>query len=747
MIPQNMTKTRIVLLTDCFADLAGGAERQIYELIRGLDKNRYDVHVISLDCRGQAPRELIESTGAQLHIFRVVRIYGISGLIQGVRFKHFLEDNHIDILMTYHFSSDIWGTFWGKVAGVRTIISNRRDLGFWRNALHVATYKLINPWVNKIVTNSQSIKEMVVKEEGVPLESIEVIYNGVHLPEKLSPETPTLRVQLGLKVNDIVIMHVANLKPVKGHQYLLEAFAAIEKQHPDIKLVLIGRDELNGQLQKMAEGLNILDKVIFLGKRDDVQSLLRDADIGVLPSLSEGMSNSILEYMAASKPVIATKVGGNLEMIKNGFNGFLVEPENAQQLKEALLVLINDRQKRLDMGSAGYERVQNEFSMEAMIDHYEELFNDKSTIKVLHLISSGGLFGAERVVLNLASKAKGTTSFVGAINNSHNPHIEIIEEAKSLDLNTVVFDSKGKFDLRTIGAVKKFIIEHKIDIVHTHNYKSDIIGLMATELTGAKWIATHHGWVETDKKLKFYEKIDSFILKCVQKLVLVSSGMKQSFLRKNIKEARLEIIDNGIPIEKFNCQTQNGNTRHLLGIGPEDCAIVIVGRMSFEKGHGVFLKAAFEVVKNIKKVKFIIVGDGALKEELKQKTRDLNLSDCVIFTGIRQDMPAIYAACDILVNSSYSEGLPMTILEAMASGLPVIATDVGAVGEVIKNQKNGILIQAGDDHHLALSMIELARDKEKRRYFAQKAYQDVCARFSDTSMAQKYKKVYEDVLT
>src|ERR1700691_386278 len=127
-------KTNIVLLTDCLADLAGGAEKQIYELAGRLDKSKYNVFVVSLDCWGKASRELIESTGSQLNIFRVVRIYGISGLVQGIRFYNFLRQNQIKIILTYHFSSDMWGTFWGHLAGVPVIMSNRRDMGFWRNA-------------------------------------------------------------------------------------------------------------------------------------------------------------------------------------------------------------------------------------------------------------------------------------------------------------------------------------------------------------------------------------------------------------------------------------------------------------------------------------------------------------------------------------------------------------------------------------------------------------------------------------
>jgi glycosyltransferase involved in cell wall biosynthesis len=366
--------------------------------------------------------------------------------------------------------------------------------------------------------------------------------------------------------------------------------------------------------------------------------------------------------------------------------------------------------------------------------------------KILHLISSGGLFGAERVVLNLACKSKEITSFVGAINNLHNPHLEIIEEAKKLGLKTIVFESKGKFDFGTITAIKKFIIENKIDIVHTHNYKADIAGFGATRSTSAKWVVTNHLWHSTNQKLRFYEFIDAFVSKFASKVVAVSSRIKQDLMRKGLKADRLIVIDNGIPIEKFDRQIRNESMRSSLGIAPGDCAIMIVGRLAVEKGHAVFLKAAAQVVKNVQNVKFVIVGDGPLREELKAQTRHLNLSVYVIFTGILEDMPAVYAIGDIMVNASFAEGLPMTILEAMASRLPVIATDVGAVGEVIKDQETGILIKPGDEHQLALKIIELVKDKEKRQRLTQKAHQEVCTRYSDTRMAERYKEIYFSAL-
>ncbi len=370
------SKRRIVLLTDCLADLAGGAEKQIHELAKGLDKTKFEVFVVSLDCWGQAPRQVIESTGSQLQIFRVKRVYGISGLRQGLRFFHFLRDNRIDALVTYHFSSDLWGTAWARLAGVKTIISNRRDMGFWRRVPHILAYRMINRFVDTIVVVSQSIKAMVIKEEGFDAQRIKVIYNGVHNSAGTSPgDRATL---LGVKPDDVVLMHVANLKPIKGHEFLLRALPTIVRNNPRVKLFLVGKDASDGKLQRLVQELNISDQVKFLGKRDDVGALVLAADICLLPSLSEGMSNAILEYMAAGKPTIATRVGGTPELIRDGQEGLLVEKANTAELEQALRRLIDDKPRRLSMGQAALRKVKAEFSMLAMIRSYERLLDGRS---------------------------------------------------------------------------------------------------------------------------------------------------------------------------------------------------------------------------------------------------------------------------------------------------------------------------------------------------------------------------------
>jgi len=215
---------------------------------------------------------------------------------------------------------------------------------------------------------------MVLDTEGVKPEKVKVIINGVELPQN-DVDPLKKRAELGLNPLDMVIMHVANLRPVKGHKYLIEAFAGVEKRFAGIRLVLIGKDELNGELQSLAKSLNVQDKVLFLGQRLDVDELLAVSDICVLPSLSEGLSNAILEYMSHGKPVIATRVGGNPEIIQHGYNGLLVDKANAQQLAAALLELIESEHQRTTLGTNGLNMIQYHFSIQAMMNNYQKVLS------------------------------------------------------------------------------------------------------------------------------------------------------------------------------------------------------------------------------------------------------------------------------------------------------------------------------------------------------------------------------------
>ena len=744
-----MNKVHLVLLTDCIADLMGGAERQIYELARSLDKTRYRVTIASLECVGQAPSHLIEAAGCEFVAFRVKRIYGVDGLRQGLAFRRFLIKENVEILQTYHFSSDIWGPIWARFTPVRYVVSNRRDMGFWRNKAHLQAYRWVNNWVDRIVVVSDSIKHLVHTQEGVSNTKVTTIYNGVHLAEAAEFEAITARQELGLSKNDIVIMHVANLYPVKNHTSLLDAVAGLCEQHTNLTLVLVGEGELRSELQDQAQRLGIRDQVQFLGKREDARRLLSAADICVLPSNSEGMSNSILEYMAAAKPVIASRVGGNPELVSEGKTGFLVDNNGTAELNEALRKLINDPGLRNTMGKEGLKRIHERFTMAAMVASYDNLLSSSisgptSNTSICHLVSSNGMFGAERVITNLAQHPD-LRSYVSTVHNQHNPHHELIDESQRLGLNTVSFHSRRRIDFRTAFQIRRFLRQHNIELLHSHNYKADVLAFLATRFSQTHWVATNHTWHGLDKKLRLYEKLDAFLLRFARHVTAVSPEIRSELLARGVSADKTSVIDNGINIEQFALGHNTYNLKQELGIRPGEPVVAMIGRLSPEKCHASLLNAAPHVLQHHPNTRFLIIGDGPLNRQLQAQAKKMDLEESFVFAGIRDDMPAIYAICDLLVNASTIEGLPMTILEAMAASLPVITLDGKGNRDLIEEGKNGYMIYEQDTEKFADRIIKLWEDKQKMQEIS--AYANKFAKQYDiVNYVDKLVQIYQNAI-
>lgn len=740
-------KYRFLILIDVLADVLGGAERQVYELLRGIDKSTFEIYLCILHQK-KIPEEL-SAISSQLSALGVKKIYGLKGIVEGFKFAKFFKKEKIDILMTYHFGSDIWGTVFGKLAGVSAIVSNRRDEGFWRKRYHILAYQLVSRWVDKIIVVSEAVKTMVLRDEKVDSEKVEVIYNGVDV-ERFSKTQ--INKDLGLPEGAKIITCVGNLRFVKGHRYLIEAVAVVVAKFPQAHFFLVGDGELRSELIRLAQQLKIENNVHFLGKRDDVPSILAATDICVLPSLSEGLSNTLLEYMASGKSVVATRVGGNAEVICNEKNGILVPAKDSQALAYQVIRLLSDEVFANSLAQKAKADVKERFNLQKQISYTEaflkEAWGEKKKIRVLHLISSNGLFGAEKVLLSLTDCGNkfGLKSFVGAVKNLHNPHLEIIEEAKKTGLNSVVFESRGRFDLATIFRIVRFLKENDINIIHTHNYKSDLLGMLAAVISGKKWIATNHVWHGFDRKLRFYEGLDAFVLRFARKIIAVSDEIQRDLIKKGVPQQKIRVIYNGINIQQLCPTTSSNGLRRSLGINDTDVVVTNIGRLSPEKGHEVLLKAAEEITAKNAQVKFLIVGDGQLTQKLKSYAQDSGLGGKVVFTGIRSDIADILRASDIYVNSSFIEGLPITILEAMAAQLPIVATKVGAVPKVIKNGVNGILVEAGDIRGLSKAILSLVSHADKRKALAMQAYSDVNSDFSVERMCQQYIQIYQELL-
>jgi glycosyltransferase involved in cell wall biosynthesis len=245
--------------------------------------------------------------------------------------------------------------------------------------------------------------------------------------------------------------------------------------------------------------------------------------------------------------------------------------------------------------------------------------------------------------------------------------------------------------------------------------------------------------------MRLYEGLDALVLRFAKRIVAVSQDVKSDLIAKRVPPAIIRIVENGIDLDRFNDAGSTEALRAAFGVHEHD-VVTIAGRLSPEKGHQTFLQAVkrFSLIRD--NVKFLVVGDGPLKEELWAESVRLNLDDRVVFVGFRSDMPDVYALTDVLVNASSIEGLPMTILEAMASKVPVIATRAGGIPNIITHDVTGLLVDPHDVDALEAAIASLVQDDHKRRRIAAAAFAFVSVGHSCEGMCDAYKRVYHEVL-
>ena len=272
----------------------------------------------------------------------------------------FLRKENVDIVQTYFFDSNCLGVLCGRVAHVKKIISCRRDLGFWYTKNLLLFLQICNALTDRILVNSNSVKDNVLRLEKVYPNKIDIIKNGIDASSYRYE--PSFRVaarnELSVDQDDVCIGLIANMsRPVKRVDLFVEAARIILSKGIHAKFFILGDGYLRDELQERVDSYCLASQIIFLGKKFDKRRLLSALDIAVLSSDAEGFSNAIMEYMAAGIPTVASNVDGNLELIKPGNNGLLFEKGNAEDLSKKLLELILHPSLCLKLGGRAVEDI------------------------------------------------------------------------------------------------------------------------------------------------------------------------------------------------------------------------------------------------------------------------------------------------------------------------------------------------------------------------------------------------------
>jgi glycosyltransferase involved in cell wall biosynthesis len=370
-ISNNAVHRRIKVLHLITSLEVGGAQHGMLLGLPRFDIDKYEHIICSITDRMQMA-EQFRKAGIEVHSLGLNRK---TDLGVAIRLRKLLKQQRPDILHTYLLHSNVLGRVVGRLAGVPVIIGSERTIGQARLWGRLVT-RLTNPLTDAVEVNSETGGRAIENFLGVPRQKVEVVRSGVDLSEfGSSTKRAQIRVDLKQPIDTHLVLFIGRLRPVKGVEFGIRAFAAALKQHPKMHLALAGEGELLQQLQAISVELGIADNVTFLGVRNDLPDLLAAADSLIMPSLNEGFPRVAIEAMASGTPVIATNVGGNPEAIIDEETGILVPSKDVPALTAALVRLVTDDQLQERLGSAGKERSNQNYSVEKYTSRLDELYS------------------------------------------------------------------------------------------------------------------------------------------------------------------------------------------------------------------------------------------------------------------------------------------------------------------------------------------------------------------------------------
>ena len=372
----------------------GGSAENTYLTLIGLSRAGYDLILVTGPSdesqSGEREREAVRANleRAERAGIRIVRIRGlVRNMKPGGDLSAFLELLRVvrvekpRIVHTHTSKAGILGRWAAWLCRVPVIVHTPHGHVFWgyfgllETKLYVTLEKITARITDRIVALTGQERDDHLRFRVAPPEKFVTIHSGVDLSrfDAALYDRSKIRIELDIPPGDLVVGTAGRLTPVKGHVHLIAAAAKILAVHPDTTFVLLGDGELKGRLIEQAEALGLAGKVRFPGWRPDVAAVMSAFDVFVLPSLNEGMGRVLVEAMALSKPVVASRTGGIKDLVADGSNGLLVPPGDAGDLADAILRLLGDAALRAAMGGEGRRRAEI-YSAERMVEKIEELY-------------------------------------------------------------------------------------------------------------------------------------------------------------------------------------------------------------------------------------------------------------------------------------------------------------------------------------------------------------------------------------
>ncbi len=723
----------------------GGTERQFVELAGSLKRGGCSVHLGCIQRKGPFLDDLARSGFDQPSQFGLGgSLYGLASVKTRWRLLRDLRKAGIAVAHSFDFYVNLTLVPAAKLARV-PVIGSQRQLGdLLTPAQSRAQFEMFR-WCDRVVCNSTAAADLLLRA-GLPSPKVVVIGNG--LPSAaFVPAAPVFENRDGrLRVVMIARMNIR----AKNHSVLLRATAQLKSRFPEVEVLLVGDGPFRAELEKEAADLGVGSHVRFLGDRRDIPAILASSEISVVPSASESLSNVMLESMAAGVPIVATSVGGNIEL-GAGDRAVLVPLNDEKALADGLVQLLSDAGLRKSMSQRARQFAQEKFSIERIRDQYCELYSDvaggrgQRSAVARKLVSNRGVDSRIRVAIVAPS-----LRYVGGQSVIADLLARNWKDDPDVGAHIVPVDPQFPYGLRWVGRVPflRTLIREPLyvltlwgklkdaDVVHIFSaaYSSFLLApLPAWQLArmrGKKTLINYHSGECRDHLRR--SSIARRILKRTDRLV-VPSGYLVDVLREFglSSQAVANIVDG----TQFSFRLRRPLRPHLVctrGFHPYYRVDIVV-------------RAFAEVKKAFPDARLDLVGGGPLETDIKDLVRDLKLTG-VYFKGVaaRDEIGRFYNDADIFINGSCLDNMPVSILEAFASGLPVVTTEPEGMRYLVSHEQTGLLSPPGDASALAQNVIRILRDPSLAERLALNAQQEF-HRYSWPVVREQWLEIYRSL--
>jgi glycosyltransferase involved in cell wall biosynthesis len=367
-------------------------------------------------------------------------------------------------------------------------------------------------------------------------------------------------------------------------------------------------------------------------------------------------------------------------------------------------------------------------------------------LKVLQVIGGGEIGGAERHLLTLMRLMDRERFTPELLCLCHGPFAGVCRE-EGITTHEIVM--RHKLDLATVAPIRRLIKEQGIDLVHTHGVRANLVARMAGRSENVPVVTTFHSVLQYDYSTSAEAAVARFLTRLTNnrtdRFIAISGAIKEDLVAMGVTPHRIKVIYNGLDVSLLTPGDSPDNVRRNLGISPGQRVVAMVGRLHAVKGHIFLLKAAQQIITQHHDVVFLLVGEGPERRTIEKTIQELGLEDKVIMTGFYPNISDLYPIMDMLCLPSLMEGMGLVLLEAMYFGVPVVATQVGGIPEVIIDGESGLLVDPGNSRALAMAITWLLDDPGLQRQLITGGLRRA-QQFTVENMVRHTERVYTDLI-